>query len=70
MTIRTVPALRRAGALWALGLLCSMGTGPLWAQTGGVSTGGCEVFASGRLGSSDYLPSYQGGCKNGMAEGQ
>ena len=70
MAIRTNLPLQRAGSAWALGLLCALGATPLWAQTSGVSTGGCEVFASGRLGSSDYVPNYQGGCKNGMAEGQ
>ncbi len=36
----------------------------------GVTTGGCEVLASGQLGSNEYIASYQGGCQGGRAEGQ
>ena len=36
----------------------------------GVSTGDCAVLASGQLGSSEYIASYQGACQGGKAQGQ
>ena len=40
------------------------------AATDGVKTGACEVFSSGQLRNNDYVFSYDGGCKNGAADGQ
>ena len=40
------------------------------ASPAGVSTGACEVLASGQLGSNEYIASYQGACKDGQANGQ
>ena len=50
-------------------LLLALLAQPALAAPEGVSTGGCEVFASGTLRSNEYLPTYQGACKNGLAEG-
>lgn len=36
----------------------------------GVRTGGCAVMASGMLANSDHVPTYQGGCAEGYAQGQ
>ena len=35
-----------------------------------VGGGGCTVIASGTLNRPDYVASYSGGCRNGMADGQ
>ncbi|MBF5003091.1 hypothetical protein [Diaphorobacter caeni] len=35
----------------------------------GVSTGSCDVLASGQLRSGEYIAQYEGACKNGLADG-
>ena len=55
------------GLLGGLLQACMAATGH--AAPSGVSTGGCEVFASGVLRSGEYRASYSGGCRDGLAEG-
>ena len=52
------------------GLVYAASTATAHAAPAGVSTGGCEVLASGMLRTNEYLHTYQGGCKNGLAEGE
>ena len=59
----------RAGAVLAVAGAAMLG-GNAVAAPEGVSTGGCEVLASGQLGSSEYIASYQGACQGGKAQGQ
>ena len=46
------------------------GQGHARAAPPGVSTGDCEVFASGQLRSNEYIASYQGGCEGDKAQGK
>lgn len=62
------PALALAlTAVWSLSALFPPAAR---AAIDGVSTGGCEVLASGQLRSNDYLHSFQGECRAGLAEGR
>ncbi len=54
----------------ALALCTAWVAAPAWAAPDGVSTGACTVLTAGILKSTDYLYRYEGGCKNGLAEGQ
>ena len=50
--------------------LASLSTPLALAAPAGVSTGSCEVLASGQLRSNEYVASYEGNCKAGLAQGQ
>ena len=50
--------------------LLSLCTAPALAAPQGVSTGDCEVLASGQLRSAEYVASYRGACQGGKAQGQ
>ena len=50
--------------------LASLSTPLALAAPAGVSTGRCEVLASGQLRSNEFVASYEGNCKAGLAQGQ
>ena len=53
---------------WYLAAACAMQ--PAYAAPEGVASGSCEVVVAGIMRTSDYIYRYEGGCKNGLAEGQ
>ncbi|MDO5623930.1 MAG: hypothetical protein Q4G71_04495 [Pseudomonadota bacterium] len=59
-----------------LGIVClasawlCFGAMPALAAPPGVSTGDCEVLASGQLRGDEYVASYRGPCQGGKAQGQ
>ena len=77
MTTRPQPSNSRStlaaravfSAALATGLHAFSGVA-LAAAPAGVSTGGCEVIASGQLRGSEYRAQYEGACKNGLAHGE
>ena len=57
-------------AALALGLLAALGLSGNASAVPAEKSAGCEVVASGTLNRPDYVASYSGGCRNGMADGQ
>ena len=61
---------RFPAAFLPLAIMGYLFAAPAHAAPEGVTTGGCEVLASGQLRSNEYIAHYEGGCKNGLAQGE
>ncbi|WP_313302224.1 hypothetical protein [Diaphorobacter sp.] len=72
MPHRTSPLFHRpsvTGSLALLGLLACVATAHAQTPPAAAPATGCEVMSSGQLRSNEFIPSYEGGCAKGVAQG-